>query len=62
MTEEDDFVEEIELADECQEKLQLALIDLETALASEGTQTLTIGRSLEEPHLTLAVEPHLLLH
>ena len=37
MTEEDDFAEEIKLADECWEKLQLALIDLETALASEGT-------------------------
>ena len=44
MTEEDDFAEEIEPADECQEKLQLALNDLETALASEGTRTLTIGR------------------
>ena len=37
MTEEDDLAEEIELEDECQEKLQLALIDLKTALASKGT-------------------------
>ena len=42
MTGEDDFAEEIELADECPEKLQLPLIDLETALVSEGTRTRTI--------------------
>ena len=51
MTEEDNFAEEIKLAGECREKLELALIDLETALVSEGTRTLTIGRSLEEPHV-----------
>ena len=51
MMEEDNFAEEIELAGECREKLQLALIDLETDLVSEGTRTLAIGRSLEEPHV-----------
>ena len=36
MTKEDDFVRKIELTDDCWEKLQLALIDLETALGNEG--------------------------
>ena len=61
MTEEDDFAEEIELPDECREKLQLTLIDLETALSSEGMRTLTIGRSLEEPHVGSRTTPPPLL-
>ena len=61
MTEEDDFAEEIELPDEYREKLQLTLIDLETALASEGTQTLTIGWCLEEPHVGSRTSPPSLL-
>ena len=37
MKEVDNFAEEIELADKCQEKLQIALIDLETAVGSRST-------------------------
>ena len=57
MTKEDDFVRKIELADDCWEKLQLALIDLEMALGNEGMWTLTIGRSLEEPHVGSRTTP-----
>ena len=59
MTEEDDFAQEIKQTDECWEKLKLALIDLETTLAREGTQSLTIAQSLEEPHVgSRATPPH----
>ena len=51
------YAEEIELVDECWEKLQLKLIYLETALASEGMWTLTIGQSLEEPYVGSRTPP-----
>ena len=56
MMEENDFAEEIELADESREKLQLTLIDLEMALASEGMQTLTSGQS-EQPNIGCRTTP-----
>ena len=48
LAEDDDFTEEIEQADACKGKLQLAIIDLEAAVVAKSTDVLSIETSPRE--------------